>query len=116
MSIYRKIMDSKVMDIVEILGDICIEIAKATTEVLIETFNHPCENKYSCEKLDIEQATYDYWINLSFVDQQYYFEHNETLQFYGENYRYDDKYQMAKSAAYIAKCTGRAFTDKYDKY
>lgn len=123
MSIYRRIMDSKAMDILEVIGDVCVEFIKTTAEVLVDTFNHPCGspqpqfgNGYSYEESDIEKRTYEYWMKLDSEGQRYYFDSNSTLQKYGELYRYDDREQMARSAAYIAKCTGYAFDDIDDKY
>ena len=123
MSIYRRVMDSKAMNIIEMIGDVCVDFAKITAEVLHDTFNHPCGspqpqfgNGYSYEESDVERRTYEYWINLDNECQKYYFDSNLTLQKYGELYRYDDREQMARSVAYIAKCTGYAFDDMDDKY
>ncbi len=123
MSIYRRVMDSKAMNIIEMIGDVCVDFAKITAEVLHDTFNHPCGspqpqfgNGYSYEESDVERRTYEYWINLDNECQKYYFDSNSTLQKYGELYRYDDREQMARSVAYIAKCTGYAFDDMDDKY
>ena len=96
---------------------------KFTGEILYEVFNHPCGSPqpqfgkgYSYEESDVERKTYEYWIKLDSEGQRYYFDSNSTLQKYGELYRYDDREQMARSVAYIAKCTGYAFDDINDKY
>ncbi len=118
MSIYKR-----AMDILEIVVDTCIGFLKVTAEVLYDTFNHPCGSPqpqfgkgYSYEESDVERRTYEYWIKLDNECQKYYFDNNATLQKYGKLYRYDDREQMAKSVAYIAKCTGYAFDNMYDKY
>lgn len=128
MSLYRRIMDSKAMDILEIVGDCTVEFIKFTVEVIHDTFNHSYGSPqpqfgngdngslFGIHNDDVEQETYEYWKKLSYTDQQFYFDNNETLKHYGESYRYQDREQMAKSAAYIAKCTGYAFTNKYDRY
>ena len=123
MGIYRKIMDSKAMDILEIVGDVCVEFIKTTAEVLVDTFDHPCGssqsqfgNGYLYEESDIEKRTYEYWKNLDHEEQRYYFDNNMTLQKYGEMYRSDDRETQARMVAYISKCTGYSFTDIYDKY
>ena len=123
MGIYRKIMDSKAMDILEVVGDVCVEFIKTTAEVLIDTFDHPCGspqsqfgNGYSYEESDVEKRTYEYWMKLDHESQRYYFDNNMTLQKYGEMYRSDDREIQARMVAYISKCTGYSFTDIYDKY
>ena len=123
MSAYRRFMDSKFMDIVEIIGDCTVDFIKYSAEILYEVFNHPCGspqpqfgNGYSHKESDVEKETYEYWMKLDSGGQKYYFDSNSTLQKYGETYRYDDREQMAKSAAYIAKCTGQAFNDINNKY
>lgn len=96
---------------------------KFTGEILYEVFDHPCGSPqpqfgkgYSYEESDIEKRTYEYWMKLDSGGQKYYFDNNATLQKYGELYRFDDREQMAKSAAYIAKCTGYAFDDINNNY
>ena len=94
---------------------ILCDIAKFATDVLLGIFN----NEYSDNdelSYDYEEITYDYWIHLSWQDQQDYFKNNLVLQQYGENYRYDDRHQMAKSVANIARLEHRVFNNKYDRY
>ena len=64
----------------------------------------------------VEDKTYNYWMTLSSIEQQEYYENNEYLKRWGENYRYEDRFQMAKSVAEIARKENRAFIDKYDRY
>ena len=91
--------------------NILCELAKLTTEILTGVFSGPEPSNES-----VEDITYNYWMNLSYQDQQDYFKRNLVLQQYGENYRYDDRWQMAKSAANIARLEHRAFNNKYDRY
>ena len=91
--------------------NILCELAKLATEVITGVFSgSPLSND------SVEKITYDYWMNLSWQDQQDYFKRNLVLQKYGENYRYDDRWQMAKSMANIARLEHRAFNNKYDRY
>ena len=81
------------------------------------TTSYKTETSYSRAKEEtVEDKTYNYWMTLSSLEQQEYYENNEYLQRWGENYRYEDRYQQAKSVAEIARKENRAFTDKYDRY
>ena len=75
------------------------------------------ESSYSRPKEEsVEDKTYEYWMTLSSLEQQEYYENNEYLKRWGENYRYEDRCQMARSVANIARIENRAFTNKYDRY
>ena len=122
MSIINKIWNSKTF---EAISEINYEVLKGlgtialgTLEVITDVANGMAER--SCEirqqKKDYEAETYEYWKGLSYREQQDYFELNYKLQEYGENYRYDNNEQMAKSVAEIARKENRSFTNKYDRF
>ena len=123
-SIYRKIMDSKAMDMLEVVGDVCVEFIKTTAEVIHDTFDHPCGspqpqfgNGYSYEESDVEKRTYEYWANMPCDAQEYYFSTNYKLQEYGENYiYYGDREATARSIAKIARKENRDFCNLNNKY
>ena len=122
MSIINKIWNSKAF---ETISEVNYEVLKGlgavalgTLEVIADVANGMAER--SCEvrqqKRDVEKETYEYWKGLSYREQQDYFELNYKLQEYGENYRYENNEQMAKSVAEIARKENRSFTDKYNPY
>ena len=141
-NIFKTIWNSKAF---ETIAEINYEVMTTLGECIVEAFsgsssssNNSCgsytsNNSYSCcnetsssfksessyctpKEESVEDKTYDYWMSLSSLEQQEYYENNEYLQRWGENYRYDDRYQMAKSVAEIARKENREFTDKYNRY
>jgi hypothetical protein len=119
-SVAKKVWNSKAFE--TIVGT-TFDAMAFIGECIIDTFNQgsiqthcgSCGSYLAPDKSD-EEKTYEYWNSLSPVDREYYFEHNETLQKYGELYFYNDKEQCAKSIARIAKMERRSFTNKYDRY
>lgn len=110
-NIFKTIWNSKAF---ETMAEINYEVMAALGECLLEIFD---SSSYCAPKeKSIEDETYDYWMSLSSIEQQEYYKNNEYLQRWGENYRYDDRHQMAKSAAEIARKENRSFTNKYDRY
>jgi hypothetical protein len=122
MSIINKIWNSKTFEAIsevnyEVLkgvGYVVKGVAEVSLEVLTGIANNAAEVKEN--KRTVEEETYEYWKGLSYREQQDYFELNYKLQEYGENYRYDNNEQMAKSVAEIARRENRSFTDKYDRF
>ena len=141
-NIFKTIWNSKAF---ETIAEINYEVMTTLGECIVEAFsgsspssNNNCtsytsNNNYSCcnetsssfksessycapKEKSVEDETYDYWMSLSSIEQQEYYARNEYLQRWGENYRYDDRYQMAKSVAEIARRENRSFIDKYDRY
>lgn len=118
-NIFKTIWQSKTF---ETMAEINYEVMCCLGEVICEVFsgsssNNSSSSSYCPSKEDsVEDKTYDYWMSLSSLEQQEYYENNEYLQRWGENYRYDDRHQMAKSVAEIARKENRSFVDKYDRY
>ena len=139
-NIFKTIWNSKAF---ETIAEINYEVMTTLGECIVEAFsgsssNNSCgsytsNNSYSCynetsssfksessyctpKEESVEDKTYNYWMSLSSLEQQEYYENNEYLQRWGENYRYDDRHQMAKSVSEIARRERRAFDNKYDRY
>lgn len=124
MSIIKKIWNSKTFEVIsevnyEVLkgvGYVVKGLAEVSLDVLTGLANNAAEVRVTESKRSVEDETYEYWKSLSYRDQQDYFASNYKLQQYGENYRYDNNEQMAKSVAEIARRENRSFTNKYDSY
>lgn len=122
MSIINKIWNSKTFEAIsevnyEVLkgvGSVIKGVAEVSLDVLSAVANNTIE--VAENRRSVEEETYEYWKGLSYREQQDYFELNYKLQEYGENYRYDNNEQMAKSVAEIARRENRSFTDKYDRF
>ena len=122
MSIINKIWNSKTFEAIsevnyEILkgvGSVVKGVAEVSLDVLSAIANNTVE--VAENRRSIEEETYEYWKGLSYREQQDYFELNYKLQEYGENYRYDNNEQQARSVANIARIENRPFTNKYDRY
>jgi hypothetical protein len=110
-NIFKTIWNSKAF---ETMAEINYEVMTALGECLLDIFD---SSSYCTPKeKSVEEQTYDYWMSLSSIEQQEYYAHNEYLQRWGENYRYDARHQIAKSVAEIARKENRSFTNKYDRY
>ena len=122
MSIINKIWNSKTFEaisevnyeVLKGLGTVVKGVASAMCDVAEGMCEQSCS--ISTHREDVEAETYEYWKGLSYREQQDYFALNYKLQEYGENYRYDNNEQMAKSVAEIARRENRSFTDKYDRF
>jgi hypothetical protein len=124
MSLINKIWNSKTFEVIadvnyEVLkgiGYVVKGVAELSLDVLNGLANNSIEVTETNNKRSVEEETYEYWKGLSSRDQQDYFALNYKLQEYGENYRYDNNEQMARSVAEIARRENRTFCDKYDRY
>ena len=119
MSMFRKIMDSKFMDAIEVIGDTTVDIlkgvAEVSCEVLTELFNNPI-SKDSNSVIE-SNSTYEYWKNLDYGAQEYYFMNNEYLKEYVKNdYYAGDRELTAKHVAAIADKLGKDFTNINNRY
>ena len=121
MSIMRKVLDSKFMDIVEVIGDTTVEIikgmAEVTCEVATELFSHPLSESSNCSSSSKNNNTYEYWKNLDYSAQEYYFKSNEYLKDYIKNDYYSgDRELTAKHVQEISDKLGRDFTNINNRY
>lgn len=122
MSIINKIWNSKTFETIsevnyEVLKGVG-SVVKGVAEVSLDVLSAIAINTIEVaeNRRSVEEETYEYWKGLSYREQQDYFELNYKLQEYGENYRYDNNEQMAKSVAEIARRENRSFCDKYDRF
>ena len=61
-------------------------------------------------------ATMEYWENLSYQEQESYFNNNEYLKDYKDTHYYpNDRHQTAKHVAELSYKLNREFTNKYDR-
>lgn len=97
-------------DILAGMGEIIVGVATTLCETIIDVFNQ--------ENSNIEDnKTYEYWCNLSYQAQEYYFKNNEYLKDYIKNDYYpNDKYLTAKHVQHIADKLNRDFTNINNRY
>ena len=82
--------------------------AEIITEVAMSLFSNNTESNNS---------TYEYWLELDYNEQEYYFNNNEYLKDYIKNDYYPNSRELtAKHVADIADKLGREFTNKYNRY
>lgn len=87
------------------------DIVNIMNEVAIGLFSS--DNKEEVK----ENKTLEYWENLNYEDQYYYFTNNEYLKDYIKNDYYpNDRYLTAKHVARIAEKLNREFINKWDRY
>ena len=69
------------------------------------------------ETKEIGVETYDYFMSLSYIEQEEYFESNKILSMYIDREYYpNSKHYTARGASRIAKMYNREFTNKYYIY
>lgn len=82
--------------------------AEIITEVATSLFSNNTESNNS---------TYEYWLELDYDEQEFYFNNNEYLKDYIKNDYYPNSRELtAKHVANIADKLNREFTNKYDRY
>ncbi len=108
-SIAKKVWNSEIF---ETVVDVTYGTVECLTDAIVSVFSHNTSDK----DRDYYQETYEYWKRLEPCDREFYFNHNEVLQQWGDNYFYNDREQCAKHIAWIAEREGRPFTNKYDRY
>lgn len=87
-------------------------IMNIAIEVLTGLFNNE-----SNEVKEQNNTTYDYWMTLTYQEQEEYFNNNEYLKDYIKNDFYpNDRYLTAKHVQQIADKLNREFTNKYNRY
>lgn len=87
-------------------------IMNIAIEVLTGLFNNE-----SNEVKEQNNTTYEYWMTLSYQEQEEYFNNNEYLKDYIKNDFYpNDRNLTAKHVQQIADKLNREFTNKYNRY
>jgi hypothetical protein len=92
------------------LLNILSNVAEVITEVAIGLFSGSNNEESNNE-------TYNYWINLDYSAQEYYFNNNEYLKDYIKNDYYPNSIELtAKHVQEIANKLGREFTNINNRY
>lgn len=63
-----------------------------------------------------DTSTYDYWKTLTYEEQEEYFNNNEYLRIYTNDFYPNDKELTARHMQDIANKLNKEFTNKYDRY
>ena len=88
-------------------------IMNIAIEVLTGLFN----NENNEVKEEQNNTTYEYWMTLSYQEQEEYFNNNKYLVDYIKNDFYpNDRHLTAKHVQQIADKLNREFINKYDRY
>ncbi len=75
------------------------------------------ETKHTTDNKELGEATYEYFMSLSYVEQKDYFESNKYLNMYLDREYYpSSKEYTARGAARIARIYNREFTNRYNIY
>ncbi len=121
-SIAKKIWNSNAMDT---FADITMGTLECLGETICEAFSKGGEssnNSYSSSYSsyttpDYYTETYEYWSNLDYGAQKYYFESNEYLKDYMDHDFYEnDRELTAKHVAHIANKLNRSFNHINNRY
>jgi hypothetical protein len=88
-------------------------IMNIAIEVLTGLFN----NENNEVKEEQNNTTYEYWMTLSYQEQEEYFNNNEYLKDYIKNDFYpNDRHLTAQHVQRIADKLNKEFINKYDRY
>lgn len=91
-----------------------LNILSGVAEVTLEVINGLLNGSNNEET---NNETYKYWSELSYDDQESYFNNNEYLKDYINSHYYpNDRRQTAKHVAELSYKLNREFTNKYDRY
>lgn len=91
--------------------NILSNVAEIISEVALGLFSGNCNNE------EQNNETYEYWMTLSYIEQQEYFENNEYLKDYIKNDYYPNNRELtAKHVQIIADRLNKQFINKYDRY
>lgn len=100
-------------EIFEAFSEITYGILTTLNDAIVNIFsNNEENNNISNDNSD----TYDYFMRLTSEEQREYFENNEYLNEYLNDFYENNRYQTAKVTQEIANRLGRQFTNKYDRY
>lgn len=94
------------------IGKSLVKEIGMTTEVVLENMS----NNKICFQNSSNTSTYDYWMSLTYEEQKEYFERNEYLKIYTNDFYPNDRELTAKHMQYIADKLNKEFVNKYDRY
>lgn len=104
-----KLFDT-IYNVLAISGEILVGTASTLLEVVFDTFTQETHNS------QVYNKTEEYLNTLSYDEILDYFQHNEYLNEYSDNYIYSDRQQFIKSICNIADKENRSFTNRFDKF
>lgn len=91
-----------------------MNILSGMAEVTLEVINGIFSGSENESK---DNSTYEYWKDLSYDDQQSYFENNEYLKIYMNTHYYQyDRNLTAKKVQELSEKLNRDFTNKYNRF
>lgn len=94
-------------------------ILSGLAEVALEVVNGVLtgSNNESSNNEESNNETYNYWKDLSYDDQESYFNNNEYLKDYINSHYYPNNREItAKKVQELADKMNRSFTNKYARY
>lgn len=90
-----------------------LNILSSVAEVITEV----ATGLFSSSENEVNNETYRYWEELSYDDQESYFNNNEYLKDYINTHYYkNDRHMTAKKVQELSEKLNREFTNKYDRY
>lgn len=91
-----------------------LNILSGVAELTLEVINGLLSGSNNEET---NNETYKYWSELSYDDQESYFNNNEYLKDYINSHYYPNNREItAKKVQELADRMNRSFTNKYDRY
>lgn len=116
-NIFKTVWDSEVF---ETFSEITCGVLETIGEVLVDTFSNEKPgydlNSGVSYVPESSHETYDYWMTLTYDEQKQYFENNQYLKIYTNDFYEKDRHLTAQHMQHIADKLGREFTNKYDRY
>ena len=79
-------------------------------------YNMNSNNTQASEEVKEDNATYNYWKGLTYEEQEQYFNNNEYLRIYTNDFYPNDRELTARHMQHIANKLNREFTNKYDRF
>ena len=90
-----------------------LNILSSVAEVITEV----ATGLFSSSENETNNETYNYWKDLSYDDQESYFNNNEYLKDYINSHYYPNNREItAKKVQELADKMNRSFTNKYARY
>lgn len=86
------------------------------TKTVLEGVADTIKNSIKEEKSVSSNQTYDYWMTLTYEEQEEYFKNNEYLKMYKNDFYPNDRQLTAKHVQELANKLCKEFTNKYDRY
>ena len=116
-NIFKTVWDSEVF---ETFSEITCGTLELLGEVLADTFGNEKPgydlNSGVTYVPESNHETYDYWMTLTYDEQKQYFENNQYLKIYTNDFYEKDRHLTAQHMQHIADKLGREFVNKYDRY